>query len=144
MTFAVAAGSLPPGFALDATTGMVQGTPRSAGSFPVTFAVTDGGGERATLETTLQIAPRLAVATKKLPRVEEGEKANVALKRSGGVGPYRWRVVRGAPAGVRLNAQTGRLSGAPKVSGTYRITVEVRDALGVRARRVLVLVVTAD
>jgi hypothetical protein len=138
----VAAGSLPPGLSLDTVTGMVQGTPRTVGSFSVTFSVTDGGGERATLETTMQIAPRLAVATKKLPRVEKGGKVNVLLKRTGGFGPVRWRIVRGAPPGIRLDRLTDRLRGVARAEGTYRITVEVRDALGVRARRVLVLVVT--
>lgn len=141
MTFAVTAGSLPPGLTLDPATGVVQGRPLAAGRFAATLAVTDVGGERATVETTFQIASRLAIATTRLPRAEEGKAFAARLTKSGGIGPFRWRIVRGGPRGIRLNAQTGRLSGVPRAGGTYRMTVEVRDGLGARATRVFVLVV---
>ena len=141
MTFAVAAGSLPPGLTLDPATGVVQGRPLAAGAFAATLAVTDVGGESATTGATFQIARRLAITTTKLPRAEEGETFGARLGKSGGIGPFRWRIVRGAPSGIRLNAATGRLGGVPRAEGTYRVTIEVRDGLGARATRTFVLVV---
>jgi large repetitive protein len=142
MTFAVAADSLPPGLTLDPATGMVQGMPLAAGAFATTLAVTDVGGERATTEAVFQIARRLAITTTKVPRAEEGETFGARLGKSGGIGPFRWRIVRGGPPAIRLNAATGRLDGVPRADGTYRVKIEVRDRLGARATRTFVLVVT--
>lgn len=41
LTFAISAGSLPPGLSLDASTGAVSGTPTTPGTFPFTVQVTD-------------------------------------------------------------------------------------------------------
>ncbi|MBA2643454.1 MAG: putative Ig domain-containing protein, partial [Actinobacteria bacterium] len=54
----------------------------------------------------------------------------------------KWRVVRGKlPSGVRLSQKLGTLAGTPRRIGTYRVTVEARDALGARSQRTLVLLV---
>lgn len=45
--------------------------------------------------------------------------------------PYRWSVSTGAlPAGVRLDARTGVLSGTPttRVTKTYNFTIKVTDS----------------
>ena len=57
-TFAIAAGSLPPGLAIDAG-GHVTGTPTAPGSYPVTLAATDTNGFRGTVAVvlTVQAAP---------------------------------------------------------------------------------------
>ena len=49
-TFAVTAGTLPPGLSLDSNTGVISGTPSSGGIFEVTITMTGSGdyeGERA-------------------------------------------------------------------------------------------------
>jgi len=45
------------------------------------------------------------------------------------------------PSGVKLSPTLGTLTGAPKQAGTYRVTVEARDALGARSKKRLVLTV---
>jgi hypothetical protein len=55
----------------------------------------------------------------------------VTLTARGGVMPYRWSVSTGAlPAGVRLDARTGVLSGTPttRVTKTYNFTIKVTDS----------------
>jgi hypothetical protein len=54
-TWSVSAGTLPPGLALNAATGAVGGTPSTAGTFPVTFQVTDGRGTTATVHVTIRV-----------------------------------------------------------------------------------------
>jgi len=54
-TFAIADGSLPPGLALDGYTGMVTGTPVSAGLFSYTVRVTDAAGSAGTAPYTFEV-----------------------------------------------------------------------------------------
>lgn len=59
VTFAVTAGALPPGLALDAGTGTVSGTPASGGSYTFTVEATDSRGppQTASQSYTVAIAP---------------------------------------------------------------------------------------
>jgi hypothetical protein len=67
-----------------------------------------------------------------LPSAIARRRYSGALRATGGVGPYAFRVVAGRlPGGLHLRAD-GRLSGTPRSRGTARFTVEVRDALGTR------------
>jgi Putative Ig domain len=52
-TFALIAGSLPPGLTLDPSTGIISGTPTGAGSFSYTIQVTDANGLTATVTCSL-------------------------------------------------------------------------------------------
>ena len=58
----------------------------------------------------------------------------------GGKLGFKWRVVSGKlPTGVRLSSTLGTLTGTEKV-GTYRVTVEARDALGARSQALVLTV----
>lgn len=48
-TYAIIGGALPPGLSLNATTGVISGTPTSAGDFSYTAQVTDANGLTATV-----------------------------------------------------------------------------------------------
>jgi hypothetical protein len=56
------------------------------------------------------------------------------------VGGLRWSFA-GAPAGLKLTARTGKISGTPTSAGTFRIAVRVRDALGAVSMKPLLLTV---
>jgi hypothetical protein len=55
-TWSVSAGSLPPGITLTASTGVLAGTPTTAGTFSFTVKVTDATGLTATKATSITIA----------------------------------------------------------------------------------------
>ena len=58
----------------------------------------------------------------------------------GGVRPVRWTVVRGRlPAGIRLSARTGSLTGVAHTAGSVRLTVRARDAVGGSARKTVLV-----
>ena len=53
---------------------------------------------------------------------------SVTLTTSGGTQPFTWSVISGAlPAGLTLNAVTGRISGTPTATGTFTFTIRVQD-----------------
>jgi hypothetical protein len=61
--WAMAAGSLPPGLSLSGTTGVISGTPTTAGTFTFTVRITDSGSASATRQFNLSIGlPALAAA----------------------------------------------------------------------------------
>ncbi|MCA2228283.1 putative Ig domain-containing protein [Nonomuraea aurantiaca] len=57
LTWSISAGSLPPGLTLASATGIISGTPTTAGVFSFTVMVADAGTQTATQPTTLTVAP---------------------------------------------------------------------------------------
>jgi hypothetical protein len=55
-TYAVISGSLPTGLTLNASTGVVSGTPSAAEAYPYTIRVTDSAGLTKTISGTITVA----------------------------------------------------------------------------------------
>ena len=89
----------------------------------------------------MNVAAKLSIATKRLRPGKVGKLYAAKLVALGGVQPKLWRVKGRLPRGVKLDRKTGVLSGIPTKAGTYRITVEVTDALKVKSTQSLVIVV---
>jgi len=80
-----------------------------------------GGAPRAT-------ADLVAITTTTLAPATTGEPYDGSIDAVGPHAPLTWRVVGGQlPAGLALDAQTGRVSGWPRRVGRFGVTVEVRD-----------------
>jgi len=62
-TWAITVGSLPPGLTLNSSTGVISGTPTTAGSYPITVQVTDTNLSTATKDFTLIIYGAVSVTT---------------------------------------------------------------------------------
>jgi Putative Ig domain len=134
-----AATSLPPGLTLSRE-GMLTGVPTRAGTYTVEARLTDANGTTLNVQERLVIRPRLAIATRRLAAAVAGRayRGRVAIR--GGAGVVRWSIARGRlPRGLRLSTRTGRITGRPTRSGTYRVTFRVRDALGATATKRLAL-----
>jgi hypothetical protein len=140
--WALVAGALPRGLTFDGTSGVVAGTPESAGSYPLGFATTDGTGRVARIDFALTVHPRLALATARLPSMRHGRFSSVKVRAAGAVGGVVFRVVAGRfPIGVRLDGRGGAIRGTPRKAGIYRVTLQALDSLGRTAIRSFTLTV---
>ena len=138
LTWAMTAGSLPPGISLNATTGQISGTPTTQGTFPFTVKVTDSAllppnqqPQTATqaLSLTVGAPSSLAIATTSLPQANTATLYSQQLRVSGGVGPFTWKLTSGIlPSGLSLNSSTGVISGVPTAVSANTFSVQVTDS----------------
>jgi hypothetical protein len=133
-TWAKTGGSLPPGLHLTAATGVISGTPTTAGTYTFFITVTDDADPANPSDpqgffiTVTQ--PPLKFLTTSLVAAKEREAYNDRIIVSGGTTPYTWSVVSGSlPTGIALNSSTGYLSGIPAKGtvGSYSFMVSVSD-----------------
>ena len=143
-SFALVAGSLPPGLSL-ATTGAVSGTPTTVGSYgPFSLRVVDADGTIATADATIVVSTPLAIAGT-APAGMVGADYAATFSASGGSSPYAYDIAAGAlPDGLSIDAATGRVSGRPTKAGTFPgIDVRATDASGRTARTTVSIVVAS-
>jgi hypothetical protein len=132
--WAVAPGSsLPAGLTLDPATGVISGDADSVGTFQMRVSVTDSLALSTTLDVPVTVAARLAIAKKPLPAAKVGKAYKARFSARGGVAPKKWIILSGRPAGLKLNAKTGDLSGTPTKAGTFRLRIQAVDKLGVKS-----------
>jgi len=128
-TWSVSAGSLPAGLSLNAATGVIVGTPTTAGTSNFTAQIADGIGT-ATQLLSITINPALTITTTPLPGGDVGVAYSQTLAASGGSGIYTWSIAAGSlPAGLSLAAATGVISGTPTTAGTSNFTAQVADGI---------------
>lgn len=138
----VSDGELPPGLALDATTGVISGTPTNAGTYTFNVTATDATEDSTTQTITIEITDGLELATESLPPWtvdQDGYTASLSV--TGGTEPYEWELISGLPDGLEFDTTTGEISGMPTELGSFPVTVAVTDATGTEAVRTYSLVV---
>ena len=142
-TWAVVAGSLPPGLSLSAA-GAITGTPSLAGTYNFTVQATDTLGAAGTRALSITItAGALAVATQALAPAALGAPYAADMAASGGTPPYSWAITAGAlPPGVAMDPvppghgaiPAGHITGTPAgAAGAYTFTAQVTDSVSATA-----------
>ena len=133
----VSVGTLPAGLTLNASTGLISGTPTNATGSPFNFSVTlrDALGAAAAAQTfSISIAPAVAVSATSLTAGVVGAAYSATLVATGGISPYsNWTVSAGSlPAGLSLNSATGAISGTPTsaAGSPFSFSVTVKDSPG--------------
>ncbi len=142
VTFAITTGSSPPGLSFS-TTGILSGTPTSAGTFNFTVTATDANQVTATQAYSIVLNPAVTITTPSLPAAAMNSFYNVQLGSTGGTGTITWTLATGSlPVGLSLS-NTGLISGVPTSTGTTTFSITATDVNGEHTTDNYSLVVTA-
>jgi hypothetical protein len=126
---------LPAGLVLTSSTGVISGTPSSAGTFNFTVQVTDANQSSSTRAFVLTVSATALTITTGTPLFSGtvGVPYAQTFNATGGVAPYRWAITGGSAGNLILDPSLGTLQGTPQTAGTFSFTVQVTDNTGNRA-----------
>ena len=134
--WSINSGALPPGLAIDPSTGVIAGTPTTVGAytFEVLAKVTaDQRSDTKVLGIVVRDPLRILGTAPFTPGRRAPAEVSVpftaTLAATGGEGTYTWSLSTGAlPPGLTLF--DGTIDGTPTVPGVYQFTATVTDAEG--------------
>lgn len=118
---------MPPGISLNASTGVLSGTPTTPGeySFAITVTCADGG-----FTTKLYSMTVIQITTSSITGFKIGTPYSFQMQAVGGSSPYTWSIVSGSlPSGLTMS-DSGLISGTPTALATDPIVFMVTDSTG--------------
>ncbi len=129
-SYSIVSGNLPIGLSFSST-GVLSGTPTTAGSYTSTIRSTDDAGYTVDTVYTIAIdAPAIVIDPSVLPDGNVGMAYNTNLSASGGAAPYSYSLLSGAlPIGMTFSS-AGQFAGVPRSDGNFSLTVRATDDNG--------------
>lgn len=152
---------LPQGLSINGITGVISGTPTTLGTYPVTVRATDLNGlfDEEVLTITIVNGPVIttqptsytfgvgndlkfiaddffagnSVLSRSREIVNTATKGSADIRTTAG-----WSAV-GLPAGLTMNPDTGKISGAATTVGVYPVDVKVTDTAGFSSTKTLTI-----
>ena len=131
-SYTLLTGQLPPGYTLNAQTGVLSGTCNTLGTYSFTLRAQAGTCSLTRAYTLPVVCPTLTLNPATLPNGALGAPyqqtfSSAPVNDAGGYG-YSAILTAGAlPAGLSLNYNSGLLSGAPTAAGRFSFTVQVTN-----------------
>jgi len=120
---------LPAGLSVNASTGLISGTPSAAGTSTVTLSATNSGGTgNATLSLTIApstSAPAITSATTASGKAGTAFSYQITATNS----PTSYGAT-GLPAGLSVNTSSGLISGTSTTAGTSTVTLSATNSGG--------------
>jgi hypothetical protein len=119
---------LPAGLSVNTGTGVISGTPTSAGTSAVTLSATNGGGTgNATLTLTIAAMSTPAITSSTTASGTMGSAFSYQITATNSPTSYG---ASGLPAGLSINTGTGLISGTPTSAGTSAVTISATNGGG--------------
>jgi hypothetical protein len=128
--YAYSAATLPAALSIDASTGVISGSPSQSaiGAATVTFTVNDSAKptpQTATANLSLTVSPaKLTITTASLPSGTVGVAYSGAIAASGGSTPYTYSAGN-LPSPLSIGPSTGAITGTPATGAARTSTVAV-------------------
>lgn len=146
-TYSIVAGALPPGLSFNTMTGVISGVPTDTVLLADTtlIRVVDVNGNLDQARIQWKVNPALTIFYATTNTLVVGQAYDIDPVITGGTAPYTFSTVAGSlPAGMGLNATTGRISGIPTSTGTYSVTVKATDVNGASDNANTVIIVVTS
>jgi hypothetical protein len=127
-------GALPRGLGFHS--GVLSGTPTSAGSFSITVKATDSSSATGTVKFTLVVnCPKLKItpASGDLSPATFGFIYDQAFTVTGTNGAFTWSLIPSPPAGIKFNGGStpvATLTGTPTAEGDSSFNLSITDSIG--------------
>jgi hypothetical protein len=131
-------GTLPAGVTFAG--GKLSGTPTASGTFPITFTATNGIGDPAVQDFTLNVGSPPAITSANHVGFVEGTAGTFTVTATGTPAPTLSESGP-LPTGVTFVPGTGVLSGTPTATGSFPITFTANNDIGTPATQHFTLTV---
>jgi hypothetical protein len=134
---AYAATGLPAGLTVNTSTGVISGTPATAGTYNVTVSATNTGGTGTKAVTITISNPAPVINSAATASGTTGAAFTYNITASNAPTSYS---ATGLPAGLTLNTSTGVISGTPTTAGTYTTTMSATNTTGTGTKQVVITI----
>ncbi len=133
-TWSITNGSLPSGLSINATSGLISGTPDAAGTSHFAVGVSDNATPANTgsrqYTVTIAATGSFVITTTSLPDALHGfAYGPITLQTAGGTPNYTWSQIGSGtvPPGMSFDLVAGSIGGTPTTVGQWTFTVKVVD-----------------
>jgi len=142
ITWSITSGKLPAGLNLQASTGMITGTPTAIGTFSFSVRATNAAGN-SSRNLSIVITAFPVITTTSLSAGTVGKNYNQSLKATGTT-PIAWSISVGTlPSGLSLNASSGTITGTPITMGTFSFTLSATNSAGTDTKDLSITITAA-